>query len=615
MDHLQLFRLARKATSAAAGEGLVAITNKEDGEPQDTSNILEGVLFNRWFVVTYNLILLGFLLALTARHWSDRLLAFFKHGSASQSTARGHTSDGQTTNHLDYTNIKQLPNSLLVAHGDGERRPLLGYNKEQPPQTTSKIARFRSSIRSWLMYQSRPIPVVNKQLPDNLTTLVTLLFISLNVFYLFYNIFPKVWYTYMFADRAGLLFVANLPLLYLFSAKNCPFQRMTGFSYENLNIFHRRLGELVCFLALLHAGAFVKVWYDFLYPEGFTFWQLLALNVIWLGFSALACYEILYFTSLGSFRQSFYELFLALHVLLQIGGLSFLFFHDHQTRPYVGTALGIFIIDRVLYRVILARRTVKADLTILPDGNTVLLSANWALPTTRPSLFRRLVGQNMQSGWAPADHIFISVPSIPATPAMQAHPFTIASAAPGPGQTHAWLDLIIRARNGFSKDLLHHAEKHHRIDVAIDGPYGSHHALDMMRKSDIAVFVAGGSGIAVTLPIAWDLIMHGREERKQRVVLIWVVHDARHIEWIGQERFDELKERGLKIVMPEPTNKAGRPDMVRLMEEAVGEDVVGKKIGAVVSGPDSMNRQVNNTCAALVKKGLDVRVAVEKFGW
>ncbi|KAK2073433.1 hypothetical protein P8C59_007718 [Phyllachora maydis] len=49
-----------------------------------------------------------------------------------------------------------------------------------------------------------------------------------------------------YADRAALVFVANLPLLYLLSAKNQPVKFLTGRSYETLNLFHRRAATPAC---------------------------------------------------------------------------------------------------------------------------------------------------------------------------------------------------------------------------------------------------------------------------------------------------------------------------------------------------------------------------------
>lgn len=50
--------------------------------------------------------------------------------------------------------------------------------------------------------------------------------------------------------------MANLPLLYLLAAKNQPLKLLTEYSYEALNVFHHRLGELLCLEAMIHAVGF-----------------------------------------------------------------------------------------------------------------------------------------------------------------------------------------------------------------------------------------------------------------------------------------------------------------------------------------------------------------------
>jgi hypothetical protein len=39
------------------------------------------------------------------------------------------------------------------------------------------------------------------------------------------------------------------------------------------------------------------------------------------------------------------------------------------------------------------------------------------------------------------------------------------------------------------------------------------------------------------------------------------------------------------------------------------------RTGVVVSGPDSMNREVRNSCAAMASSGHKISVEVEKYGW
>ncbi|KAF2156645.1 ferric reductase-like transmembrane component [Myriangium duriaei CBS 260.36] len=458
------------------------------------------------------------------------------------------------------------------------------------------------------MYQPANIPLVNKTMPSNLTSLIICLFYVLNIFYLFYRTFTTENHSlFLVSDRSGLLFVANLPLLYLLSAKNCPIRFLTGYSYEHTNIFHRRLGELLALLAIFHGIGMFFVYVPNLIERGETLMSFLTHIIVWTGISALLCYEILSLTSLASFRQRCYELFLALHILLQAGGLAFLYFHLPGTRPYVLASLAILLIDRLFHRALLTRHTLKADLTILPDGATLLLSTSWPFP---PSRFRSL-SHDIKKGWAPTDHVFISIPALAHKHILQSHPFTIASAAPSPTNSHAWLDLLIRARKGFTADLLQYAKRHPRVAVAVDGPYGSDHARSTLRRARLAVCVAGGSGIAVTFPLAWWLA-HLDTEDRPRVVLVWVVRDARHLEWLGEGRMEDLRAKGVDVVVPPATMEGGRPDMCALLAEAVGKE---EGVRVVVSGPDEMNRDVRNWCAGRRGEGRDVGVAVEKFGW
>jgi len=399
------------------------------------------------------------------------------------------------------------------------------------------------------------------------------------------------------------------------------------------------------------------------------------------GIGALVAYEVLFFTSLGSFRQRWYEVFLATHVGLQVVGLVFLWFHFYTARPYVTAALVIFAVDRLVWRLGVKRVDMEADVTVL-DEDTYLLSADWDIP--RPDLesksrwpTRWLRGlratfqdQSVLYGWRPTDHVFLTVPCLGGSHALQAHPFTIASAAPGRagddgepcqqqggvdvggrrrGPKHAWLTLLIRAHDGFTRDLLAHAAAHpsnKRVSVRLDGPYGSPHALSMLRALGCAVLVAGGSGIAVVFPLVWALLHEEREDDlknvdgdclreddigkvgsgqqsdtrqkpgKRKVHLLWVTHSREHQDWVPRMQLDELVELGLDLVIPEPTVEAGRPDVTGLVSGWIeGAAVEGREVGVVVSGPDGLTRAVGNVCADEIGKGRGVRVAVEKFGW
>lgn len=615
-------------------------------------NLLKVLLDGRSIVASYNYVMLMLLAGFTALHllekrrcrrrWQRRRRASFTKvdgETKSDGNAPEVTSSSSSSSSYGITTPSGAAKDITPV--DLERLPLLGRNHKQVH--TSLWARTRNCVTYWLEYQPRPLPLVHRTLPSNATSVFVVVWVGINIFFHLYQVhLLDLKYFFCFADRAGFVFIVNLPLLYLLAAKNQPIKVLTGRSYEALNVFHRRVGELMCFEAVVHFVSMViwrfapikPAWLDgnggakayFTHP------------LILLGIAAFAAYELLFFTSLGSFRQRWYEIFLASHVVLQIFALIFLYLHFHTARPYVLASLAIFVVDRVVWRFGLKSTTMMTDLTVLPDGETIMMSTNWDKPAPSQSWFS-WPRHNIKHGWKPTDHVFLTVPALGRKHAFQAHPFTIASAAPlsksGAGgdaeqPIHCWLNLLIRAQKGFTTDLLCYAHRHHRACVRLDGPYGSSHALDMLLAADNSILVAGGSGIAVTFPLVWALLMgegldedehnglvalRGKKSR-QRVRMMWIVHSDEHRYWIPDSMLDKLVAAGLDLVVPPSTAVAGRPDVVGTVEGWIADSVSCRHgTAVVVSGPDGLNRMVRNTCAKAIAQGADVQLAVEKFGW
>ena len=610
--------------SSLADSALQVLSDGDDGR-ETRRRIIEGVLYTDRFIVTYQWALCGVVLLFTVWHWCSMLRA---RRSRAASTRR------QRNSHQDiYQTNGGSSSSSTSGTTDGiETPPELAKADEQqsllpPKETTAKAKLFQRSLRalrSLGMYQPRALPVVNKTLPANSTSLLIALLLGINVFYAVYNIHWEIGLAFVFSDRTALLFVANLPWLYLLAAKNQPLKVLTGYSYENLNIVHRRLGEVLCLLAAIHGAGMVVTWYSLLRPSGLTLWMFLTHKIIVIGIAALVCYELLYITSLASFRQWWYEMFLGSHIVLQAAGLVLLYFHHPGGRIYAAIALAIFVIDRLIFRLALKSRSVKADLRVMEDGETVVVSAAWPLESRFSNYWTSLLSLSVTYGWKTSEHVFLTIPALGRKHIIQAHPFTIASAAPQSDQQHAWFSLIIRAHDGFTNDLVRFASTHASATVRLDGPYGSLHALEMLKSCDVALLVVGGSGIAVAYPLLWSLL-HGSDAESgtigsTRVGLIWVIHEASHVSWLGQERLDELKKRGLQVCVPTPTSKAGRPDVEDLVRKSIDEmgavaNSQDPSIRVVVSGPDGMNRIARNACASLARQGMDIDVAVEKYGW
>ncbi|KAF2738154.1 hypothetical protein EJ04DRAFT_588997 [Polyplosphaeria fusca] len=638
MDEVPLSRIlgalrqsatASPSTSPLLGGG-VSINQGVDlgddpGKDPRFRALVEAVRYSRRFVLSYNLVLLFILAIFTAWNWCDKsLLQKRRKSLEAAKDVPGRTPVLEAIDEAWSSSSSTVAGTITPSDGApkalNEETPLLQSRKPKSPG----IWKIYLVLKSWIQYQPRPVPIIHKTLPPNSTSLLVLAFISLNFFYNFYNMPMNMRYLFVFADRCGLIFSANLPILYLLAAKNQPIKFLTGHSYESLNVFHRRVGELLCFEALIHLIGMFLTWYGLLRKLGFTLERFIFNELVGLGLGTFAAYEILYLTSLGSFRQRCYEIFLALHIFLQIAGLILLWLHYHTSRPYVGVSLAIFLIDRLIFRIWLKSSTHAATLAVQDDDETIILSSNWDISKRSSALSIN----NMKNGWRPNEHIFISIPTLSKKHMIQSHPFTIFSAAPtdnttsstDTGPSHAWFSLLIRAQkdSGFTRTLLDYARTHQTTRIRLDGPYGSSHALDMLYSSNTAIIVAGGSGIAVAYPLLWALLNPPSDEqigrplrRRRKVRLLWIIHSALHKLWVPADKMQELQDWGLELLVPPPTSDAGRP----VVTSIVGEWVDGARNGVVVSGPDGLVRDVRNTCAAMVRQGVDVNVQVEKFGW
>jgi NAD(P)H-flavin reductase len=637
----EALQFSLSATSSSPTTSVTGAFGPPEERDSRFKDLIQGVNFTRSFIHTYPRVILSIISVISVFHWIKKALFWRKRRSArlrTSSTDRLFYEDDasltgrESIKHIIRQDNDESPlseNSTLrgtetppakVLYEDEETPLLHDGHHLRPPYLQRSIY---NEIRGYLMYQPRPIPVVNKVLPTNGLSIIILAFVGLNVFYTLFNIKFAWMQLFVFADRCGAVFIVNLPFLYLLAAKTQPLRFLTGYSYESLNILHRRLGEVLCLEGLLHSLGMFGVWYTLLHPRGRTLMQFLFSKVVYLGIGAFFCYQALYFTSLASFRRRWYELFLGLHIFLQLAALIFLYFHHHLCRPFVMTSLIIIAVDRLVYRIGLKSTTGPAEVAVMEDGDTVKLSTMIGL---HPKTFLdNILARNIRTGWEATDHVFVTIPSLSRKHIVQAHPFTIMSSAPVRGATDAKLELLIRAQGGFSADLLRQATRRNVLMIRIDGPYGSSHARNLLLQSEVAILIAGGSGIAVCWPLIQFVLEHTRstdteiastsEARRQKIYLLWIIHKTSHISWIGRETLQRMDAEGIITIIPQATEEAGRPNIEAQIDSIVERSGDERNISVVGSGPDSMNRSVQNTCARLVRDGRNVAVAIEKFGW
>ena len=281
-EYLSLLRWALHTGSPgySVNDALSATARDAPDEGVIFRKLIAGVLFSREFILSYQVVLLCLLSFFTLPHGISRLRSWRRARQRQASGQGGETKSGRSSS-----------SSTLNAN-DGTSETLSKLDEQSPLLPAGGHRRTSYSnpgytLRAFLVYQPSPIPVMNKSLPSNGCTLVILMFLSLQIFYTFYNVQLSVPMLFVFADRTSLVFVANLPLLYLFAAKNQPVKYLTGHSYETLNILHRRLGEVMCLLALLHGLGMLGVWYTILRPGGSTLASFVLSKIILLGKSIL----------------------------------------------------------------------------------------------------------------------------------------------------------------------------------------------------------------------------------------------------------------------------------------------------------------------------------------
>ena len=637
-----------------------------DGKNPATRKLIEQIVFTRSFVPTYLAALGIVVLVFSAVHcWTKRTRRRTgRDYSNEREVVKDHSpasSSSSSTLHGTPTRSKLSPTLEVI-----ETTRLLSGPDHGVQQSQSIIERIRCYILSTLYYQPSPIRALTSptnMLPVNGTSLLILAFLALNIFYLFYHTPISIPMLFVFADRAGLLFVVNLPVLYILAAKtNQPLKFLTGWSYEGLNIFHRRLGEWMIVLGVLHAGGMFGVWYTLLRPLNFGLLRFLSTKLVILGIVALTTYLAIWFTSTGYFRNLWYETFLGLHVFMQVAALMLLFFHHPGAKVYVLVSVGIWALDRIVGRMAVSTKKFVSTLQVTDDGETLLLFCDVKV---HKAIFDASL--NISHGWKAGQHVFVTVPGINWKHRPQTHPFTIASPAPPSGHQGNWpLQLTIRAQDGFSRELLEYAKLHQHTEVLLDGPYGNLDALEGLQIADRTCLIAGGSGIAVTYPLAWyllvdnesDALMSSRTvyrngQRHSGCVMpsdhlphsdhfthFWIRQLDNHANWITMfPQIETLHDKFLSIVpdrkdasedkidvaslvtkhfsTQEPVSN-DRPDValeLRQWVEDIDEIRKDGRICVVVSGPDGLVRDVRNAGARLLLEGWDVEVFAEKFGW
>lgn len=414
------------------------------------------------------------------------------------------------------------------------------------------------------------------------------------------------------AFRFGLLATVNLPFLYILGTKNSLISLFTGWSYEQVNILHRYVGT-VCVVAVFFHSVIFLYYYRFDY----------ILHHLWafMGFLAGTSFIIIGITSIPSVREMAYEFFYIVHLFGSVLAIPTVYFHFPTAQPHALLAGVAFIYDRAV-RFLIGYKLVRSSCRT-SSGYTVIMQ----------------IEKEDLNGWSwkPGQHIFITVIGCRT---FESHPFTIASSY----QCNNTLDLIIRAREGFSKDLYDQCTKQSpkltERWVIVHGPYGVHPTgmpklpdeeeshrtpastvmpcetipllpVSTKQNKRTIVLISGGAGVAFTYPLYCEYRRMNQQALENQlpepydIRFLWIVPRKDFDDWI------EMIDSGLNLWI---SREQGRPDIERLLRENLVPESGDCWIGTC--GPEMLLKSIRNFVADQRSQGrTDIDFYAEKFGW
>lgn len=404
-----------------------------------------------------------------------------------------------------------------------------------------------------------------------------MIFISVYILLtIFHSMYQAMSHPILLAFRLGLMSAFNMTVLYILGLKHTPLSWLTGWSYEQINILHRWSGAITVVASASH-GLLFLYYYKFAYILDHR-WTIM-------GVVSSIAFFLIGITSLKSIRIQFYEFFYAVHLILSLICIPGVFFHYPTAKPYAFIAGIAFLYDRI-YRLIIDFRVVDCGVE-LSSGDTVILKLQ---PNNNKGwlLYRPY-------SWKPGQHIFLTLFSCGP---LESHPFTIASID---SHNNTSMDLIIRARNGFSRRLyqrlLSSPPNPSSLTALIHGPYGTLNIPANLNNQTI-ILISGGAGVAFTYPIYQYCL-----QQQKHVEFLWIIPHREFCDWIDYP----FKESQIWI-----TRERGRPDVPGLLREYIMNDSNDVWIGTC--GPDALIRSLRNTVADM-KCHQHIELHVEEFGW
>lgn len=292
--------------------------------------------------------------------------------------------------------------------------------------------------------------------------------------------------------RAAWVSVTQVPLIFLLAGKVNVGSLFLGSSYMDLNWLHRWVSRTLFVTVTVHGSFFLREWIraDFVSLEldmmpmvkyGFGLWAVLAWTMI---------------SSLLPLRRLCYEFFVLQHIVS--GGIFLWLLHVHvpsYASYNVWIAVAFVLSGRVyrfcnlLYQNLIIRRKSSA----LDVGKRIGYMADLQAQAGEITI---LTVRDIGFSWKAGQHVLLWCPTLGP---LESHPFTIANVSDEKcGYSPQELQLIIRARSGFTRKLYRRAVTSASVPAFFTGPFGN---LPSWNTYETLVLISASTGASFTLPI------------------------------------------------------------------------------------------------------------------
>jgi predicted ferric reductase len=296
------------------------------------------------------------------------------------------------------------------------------------------------------------------------------------------------------------------------------------------------------------------------------------------------CFQAMYF-----FRLGWYEIFLAIHIVLGVLFIVGSWYHvngigeGHMEWLYASVTIWsfdrfirlvrIFILNVSWSKSRVARKARLENVGV--DAVKVTLS----------------VGYNFN--FKPGQYIFVYFPRFNF---WESHPFTIASYDLIAGQPT--ITLLFRVHGGITKKLARHVSCGAQDMIClVEGPYGHHCPID---RYDNILLMAGGVGITVIFPY----LKYLASLNVSSIRFIWVVRDEDSMKWFSKDIAEIVGSPNVEIEIHVTKSTTGAVGLAKerismelgAKREDIGHPITTKEIdseSSSLSSPSTANLAIN----------------------